>query len=313
MAVVAITGGPGAPGATSAALALLLSWPLTEHRRVLLVEADPDGGAVLAGALRGEVRADKGLRNLAVSDRRGRLLQEMWDQCIDLSPQGTGDRLLLPGLTDPAQAAALVYTWEPLAEACRTLDGYGCDVILDLGRSGGHGPSAVLARRADAVVAVLRTTLRGLSTARPRVAALTAELAQEGVSDALALLLVREGPYAAAEISRALGAPVVGLLPFAPKEARTLSDGGGRTSDRRFQRSELMRAARSTSDELRALTARRRLVARPQAQPADPPSIPQAAPSDQHAPHAIPAAAPTPTPLTAVPAPTPPTPTPFSP
>uniref|UniRef100_UPI0007C76F2A hypothetical protein n=1 Tax=Streptacidiphilus neutrinimicus TaxID=105420 RepID=UPI0007C76F2A len=316
MAVVAITGGPGAPGATSAALALLLSWPLTEHRRVLLVEADPDGGAVLAGALRGEVQADKGLRNLAVSDRRGRLLQEMWDQCIDVSPQGTGDRLLLPGLTDPAQAAALVYTWEPLAEACRTLDGYGCDVIVDLGRSGGHGPSAVLARRADAVLAVLRTTLRGLSTARPRVAALTAELAQDGVSDALALLLIREGPYAAAEISRALGAPVVGLLPFAPKEARTLSDGGGRTSDRRFQRSELMRAARSTSDELRALTARRRLVARPQ--PADSSSTVrpgQGATAPEL--HAIPAPTPTPgltpAPLQAVPTPAPPTPTPFSP
>ncbi|MEY9878048.1 hypothetical protein ABH931_007572 [Streptacidiphilus sp. MAP12-33] len=271
MAVVAITGGPGAPGATSAALALLLSWPLTEHRRVLLIEADPDGGAVLAGALQGEVQASKGLRHLALSDRRGRLLEEMWDQCIDLSPKGTGDRLLLPGLTDPAQATALHYTWEPLAEACRRLDGYGCDVIVDLGRSGGHGGSAVLAHRADAVVAVVRTTLRGLSGARPRVAALAAELTAAGAADALTLLLVREGPYAAAEVSRSLGVPVVGLFPFAPKDARVLSDGGGRTGDRRFQRSELMRAARSTGDELRALTSRRRLVARPpQAVPAPP-------------------------------------------
>ncbi|SEL80311.1 hypothetical protein, partial [Streptacidiphilus jiangxiensis] len=309
MTVVAITGGPGAPGATSAALALLLSWPLTERRRVLLVEADPDGGAVLAGALQGEVHANKGLRHLALSDRRGRLLEEMWDQCIDLSPRGTGDRLLLPGLSDPAQATALVYTWEPLAEACQALDGYGCDVIVDLGRSGGHGPSAVLARRADAVLAVVRTTLRGLSTARPRVTALAAELTAAGAGDALALLLVREGPYAAAEISRTLGVPVVGILPFAPKDARVLSDGGGRTTDRRFQRSELMRAARSTGDELRALTARRRLVPRtapsPAATAADAgPQLysPPVPPSDPAPPHGYAPSAPARAPQPAAPA-----------
>src|SRR5581483_7033163 len=36
MAVVAITGGTGAPGATTSALALLLAWPLSPGRRVLL-------------------------------------------------------------------------------------------------------------------------------------------------------------------------------------------------------------------------------------------------------------------------------------
>jgi hypothetical protein len=259
MAVVAITGGAGAPGATSAALALLLSWPLAERRRVLLLECDPDGGAVLAGALQGQLETNASLRNLALADRRGRLLEVMWEQCLDVSAQGTGDRLLLPGLTDPAQAASLGYTWAPLAHACQSLDTYGCDVIVDLGRSGAYGPSAVLARQADAVLAVLRTTLRGLSSARPRINALAADLAAQGSgADALGLLLVQEGPYSASEISRALNAPVVGLLPHAPREAWTLSD-GGRADDRRFLRSELMRAARSTADELRALIARRRV------------------------------------------------------
>ncbi|MEZ0067166.1 hypothetical protein ABIA32_003179 [Streptacidiphilus sp. MAP12-20] len=261
MAVVTITGAPGAPGATSAALALLLSWPLADGRRVLLLEGDPDGGAILAGALQGRVEAAAGLRNLALADRRGRLLEAMWEQCLDVSPERTGDRLLLPGLSDPAQAMALAHTWAPLAHACRSLDAFGCDVIVDLGRSGGQGPSAVMARQSDAVLAVLRTTLRGLSAARPRVAALAADLATEGGGvDVLGLLLVQEGPYSASEISRALQAPVLGLLPFAPKEARILSD-GGRTADRRFQRSQLMRAARSTADELRVLIARRRVRA----------------------------------------------------
>ncbi|MGA5821884.1 hypothetical protein ACPC54_28960 [Kitasatospora sp. NPDC094028] len=258
MAVIAVVGGPGAPGATTTALALLLAWPLQPGRRVLLVEADPDGGAVLAGALEGRVEAVYGLRNLAVADRRGLLAQTIWEQLIDLSPEGDADRLLLPGLTDPAQAPGLAYTWEPLAELLHGLEQQGYDVIVDLGRSGATGPSAVLARRADVVAAVVRTTLRGLSAARPRLAALAEDLAAGGTgADALALLPVGEGPYPAAEVSRELGLPVLGLLPHAARTARVLSDGGD-TTDRRFVRSELMRTARSAADQVQLLVRRRR-------------------------------------------------------
>lgn len=259
MAVIAITGGPGAPGATTTALALLLSWPLTPGRKVLLVECDPDGGAALAGALEGRVEAVYGLRNLAVADRRGLLAETLWDQLIDLSPQGGGDRLLLPGLTDPVQAAGLAYTWEPLVETLHALEPQGYDVLLDLGRSGAFGPSAVLARRADAVVATVRTTLRGLSSARPRLAALREDLESAGTgADALGLLVIAEGPYPSADITREFGAPVLGRLPYAVRTARVLSDGGDST-DRRFIRSELMRTARTAVDEIQALVQRRRL------------------------------------------------------
>ncbi|WP_063773571.1 hypothetical protein [Streptomyces rubellomurinus] len=267
MAVIAVVGGPGAPGATTTALALLLAWPLQPGRRVLLVEADPDGGAVLAGALEGRVEAVYGLRNLAVADRRGLLAQTIWEQLIDLSPEGDADRLLLPGLTDPAQAPGLAYTWEPLAELLHGLEPQGYDVIVDLGRSGATGPSAVLARRADVVAAVVRTTLRGLSAARPRLAALAEDLASGGTgADALALLPVGEGPYPAAEVSRELGLPVLGLLPHAARTARVLSDGGD-TTDRRFVRSELMRTARSAADQVQLLVRRRRQRLAPGAVP----------------------------------------------
>lgn len=288
MAVIAITGGTGAPGATTSALALLLAWPLAPGRRVLLAECDPDGGAVLAGALQGRVEAVYGLRNLAVADRRGRLAETMWEQLVDLSPDGGQDRLLLPGLTDPAQAPGLAYTWEPLVQACHELEAQGCDVLLDLGRSGAYGASAPLVRRADAVLAVVRSTLRGIGSARPRVAALRADLDEQGTgADALGLVVVDEGPYPAAEVSRQLGTPVLGLLPHVPKMARVLSD-GGETSDRRFVRSELLRAARSTADQTRLLTARRRLrlgtpTAAPPAAPfsnlAPQPAPPQSLPS----------------------------------
>ncbi|MEV4611249.1 hypothetical protein AB0K43_01415 [Kitasatospora sp. NPDC049258] len=272
MAVIAVVGGTGAPGATTTALALLLAWPLPPGRRVLLAECDPDGGAVLAGALEGRVDAVYGLRNLAVADRRGLLVQSIWDQLIDLSPSGSGDRLLLPGLTDPAQAPGLAYTWEPLVEALHGLEPQGYDVILDLGRSGATGSSAVLARRADVVAVTARTTLRGLSAVRPRLAALREDLATAGSGeDAVGLLLIAEGPYPVADISRELGVPALGLLPHAPRAARVLSDGGD-TADRRFIRSELMRTARSAVDRIQDLSARRRERLGRTAAPADAPA-----------------------------------------
>ncbi|MEV7778582.1 hypothetical protein [Kitasatospora sp. NPDC088351] len=276
MAVIAVVGGPGAPGATTTALALLLAWPLQPGRRVLLVECDPDGGAVLAGALEGRVEAVYGLRNLAVADRRGLLAQALWEQLIDLSPEGGADRLLLPGLTDPTQAPGLAYTWEPLTEVLHGLEQQGYDVILDLGRSGATGTSAVLARRADVVVATVRTTLRGLSAVRPRLAALAEDLATAGTgADALGLLLVTEGPYSGAEVAREFGLPVLGQLPHAVRTARVLSDGGDIT-DRRFIRSELMRTARSAADEVQLLVRRRRQRLAPSAAPAQVAAAPTA-------------------------------------
>lgn len=270
MAVIAVTGGLGAPGATTSALALLLSWPLGPGRKVLLAECDPDGGAALAGALEGRVEAVYGLRNLAVADRRGLLEQSLWDQLIDISPDGEGNRLLLPGLTDPAQAAGLAYTWEPLVEALHALDPQGYDVLLDLGRSGASGAGAVLARRADAVVATVRSTLRGLSAARPRLAALREDLETSGTgADALGLLLIAEGPYPAADVTRQLGLPVLGELPYAVRTARVLSDGGDST-DRRFIRSELMRTARTAADRIQELVEQRRArLSRPTPPPLD--------------------------------------------
>ncbi|GAA2748214.1 hypothetical protein [Kitasatospora cinereorecta] len=299
MAVIAVAGGPGAPGATTSALALLLAWPLRPGRRVLLVECDPDGGAVLAGALEGRVEAVYGLRNLAVADRRGLLARTLWEQLLDVSPQGTGDRLLLPGLTDPAQAPGLAYTWEPLVEMLHGLEPQGYDVLLDLGRSGAHGPGAVLARRADVVAVTVRSTLRGLSGARPRIAALREDLETNGTgADALGLLVVGEGPYPVAEVAREFRVPALGLLAYAPRTARVLSDGGD-TGDRRFIRSELMRTARTAADRLQELVAlrRRRLAPAAAASPAPsggplpyaPPPAPYAPPPVPYAPSPAPA------------------------
>ncbi|GAA4872379.1 hypothetical protein GCM10023235_59260 [Kitasatospora terrestris] len=227
---------------------------------------------MLAGALEGRVEAVYGLRNLAVADRRGLLSQTIWEQLLDISPQGNGERLLLPGLTDPAQAPGLAYTWEPLVEALHALEPLGYDVILDLGRNGAAGPGAVLARRADAVAVVVRSTLRGLSSARPRIAALRDDLETNGTgADALGLLVIGEGPYPVGDVAREFAVPALGVLPHAPRTARLLSDGGD-TGDRRFIRSELMRTARTAADRMQELVAiRRRRLAPAQVTQAAPP------------------------------------------
>ncbi|MFG2405358.1 hypothetical protein ACGFR8_13670 [Streptomyces brevispora] len=258
MAVVAIAGCPGAPGATTTALALLLTWPLEQGRRVILAECDPDGGAVLAGALAGRTPGPYGLRNIAVADRQGQLSEVFWRQLIDLSDQGT-DRLLLPGLTDPAQASSLAYTWDKLAAMFAGIEqsSISHDVVVDLGRSGAFGPSAVLARKADAVLMVVRPTLRGIHTALPRITALRNDLQESGTgADALGVVVVDSGPYTAHEVSKQLGSPVVMSLPHSPQAAAVLSD--GRDGGRRFARSDLLRSARGGAVRVRELIAGRR-------------------------------------------------------
>lgn len=245
MAVIALAGCSGAPGVTTSALALLLSWPLESGRRLVLAECDPDGGAVLHGLLQGTLGDRYGLRNLSVAARQGELGDAFWRQLIDLSGEGgkspsPHDRLLLPGITDHAQAASLGAVWKALGVIFRGIAAeHGHDVLVDLGRRGAFGPSGVLAEQADAVVVVVRNTLRCLQAAEGRVRAL-----EERVGD-VSVLMINEGPYPAGEVQRVLQVPVLATLPYAPEDGRVLSDGA--EQPRRFTTSPLMKAARTVS------------------------------------------------------------------
>ncbi|MEW2471084.1 hypothetical protein AB0919_39795 [Streptomyces sp. NPDC046994] len=256
MAVIALAGCSGAPGVTTSALALLLSWPLEAGRRMILCECDPDGGAVLHGLLQASLGDRYGLRNLSVAARKGEFSDAFWRQLIDLSGEDGAresprDRLLLPGITDPAQAASLGSVWKILAQMFRGIDAEsGHDVLIDLGRRGAYGPSGVLAEQADAVFVVVRNTLRCLQAAEGRVRAL-----EESVGD-VSVLLINEGPYPAGEVQRVLQVPVVATLPYAPKDALVLSDGA--EQPRHFPKSPLMKAARTASTLLVQRAAMRR-------------------------------------------------------
>ncbi|MFD8725464.1 hypothetical protein ACFV2H_47890 [Streptomyces sp. NPDC059629] len=256
MAVIALAGCSGAPGVTTSALALLLSWPLEAERRMILAECDPDGGAVLHGLLQGTLGDRYGLRNLSVAARKNEFSEAFWRQLIDLSSddgknEAPHDRLLLPGITDPAQAASLGQVWKMLALMFRGIEtDHGHDVLIDLGRRGAYGPSGVLAEQADATVVVVRNTLRCLQAAEARVRAL-----EERVGD-VSVLMINEGPYPAGEVQRVLQVPVVATLPYAPKDARVLSDGVEQPLH--FTRSPLMKAARAGSTALVQRAALRR-------------------------------------------------------
>lgn len=267
MTVITLAGLPGAPGVTTTALALLRTWPLEEGRRMVLAECDPDGGAILAGALRGEVTADRGLRNLTLSSRTQGLVDAFWPQLLVLDDGGKHsrrDRLLLPGLTSPDQAPGLGPVWLQLADLFAGIEKHGHDVLVDLGRSGAYGPSGILALRADAVLLVVRGTLRGFHAAATRVKTLRALMDGESVrgSGALGLILIQQGPYGAREAEAELGIRVVATLPYRPGEAAVLSDGAPENS--KFTRSKLMSAALDATTSIsRHISTRRARLSSP--------------------------------------------------
>ncbi|MFJ9080098.1 hypothetical protein ACIRO3_33420 [Streptomyces sp. NPDC102278] len=117
-------------------MALLMGWPLAQGHRVVLAEADPDGGAILPGALQGTLDNTHGLRNLAVAARQQQLAEAFWRQLVDVTDAETRDRLVLPGLYDPAHASAMEPVWRPLAALFAGIEEHGHDVLVDLGRRG---------------------------------------------------------------------------------------------------------------------------------------------------------------------------------
>ena len=227
-------------GVTVTALAFTLTW----NRRIILAECDPAGGDICAGYLR-EVQLDgRGLGRLTASLARGRLGEDLWTQLVDLAPaeRTAMTRLMLPGLSDPAQAAAWTERrtpdqpsgWDQLATLLRSTEGgaTGYDVIVDYGRlSTANAPTPLLAA-ADVVLLVLRPTLPALRAAAVAVAG----LARPGAAP-VGLVTVGEGAYGSKELALELRTPVVAAMPDDPSTADVLSTGGERHHGR------LLRAA----------------------------------------------------------------------
>jgi hypothetical protein len=267
LAIIAVASAKGSPGVTTACLALALTWP----RSVLLVEADPAGGDVMAGYVRAELGGDRGLAYLAVAARRDSLDAELGAQVIDLTPEKRAPntppitRLLVPGVTDPVESAGVAPSWPRLSDffvalgqrpSWRGAEGTErelLDVIVDCGRLISTYPPLTVMASADLVLLAVRSSLRSASSTAPVVATLRRELAAGGGDpDRVGLVVIEGGEYRTSDFGRALGAPVLATVPWREKEAAALSDGIGKVVDN----SPLMRAARKTAESLAARLSR---------------------------------------------------------
>lgn len=256
MAILILTSTGGAPGVTTVAVGLALTWP----RPVLLVDGDPGAHqAILAGYLAGQASNGKGLLRVAEAHRDRRPLREVViDQSLALTENDGDRRLFLPGFTKAGSAAHFGGVWEDLADTFARLADVDFDVIVDAGRLGPYGLPAPLLERSALTALVLRTSLRAVLSARVHLPVLREDARSTTAAQAnLSLVLVGEGqPYGRAEVASALKVPVVASLPDDPATAGHLSD--GRPRHRKFDTAPLIRSLRSTavtlSEELQRTT-----------------------------------------------------------
>lgn len=229
---------------TTAALALALTWP----GPAIVAECDPSGGDVLSGLLAGHVPAGRGLMEHAIEagSNSQAVAASLTAQLVPLDDSGT--RLVLPGLTDPRQAAGLAPAWPAVVA---TFAAQQADVIADCGRldAGPGQPLAVLSA-ARTIALVLRPTLRQAWSARSRVEMLSQ---LTGGTTRLALLLTGPGSHSAREVAHALSLPVAAVLPDDSRTATLLSDGTG--GQRQLTNGSLIRSARAAGEGLRGHVA----------------------------------------------------------
>ncbi|MCP2335434.1 hypothetical protein [Actinomadura rupiterrae] len=263
MALIALAADKGAPGVTTAAVALGAVWP----RPVLVAECDQAGGDLVyrlpadPGTSDGSamLNPSRGLLSLAATARRGLRPDQIAEHCQRL----VGGLDVLVGLTNAEQAQGMTWLWTPLARAFRGLQ--EVDVLADCGRLGAGSPLNDLLREADMVVLLTRATLEQVAHLRERVVALTGELRGGPPLGVVVLADPRDFRASIAEVDRILtgtrqrleargGVPappvsVLGGLALDPKGAELLSGQWGGRLDRTL----LVRSAREVAT---ALTAR---------------------------------------------------------
>jgi MinD-like ATPase involved in chromosome partitioning or flagellar assembly len=173
MALIAIASDKGAPGVTTAALALAAVWP----RPVLLAECDPAGGDLVyrfPAAGGGHLDPRRGVLSLAVMARRGMQPQQLWEHTQKLH----GGLDVLAGVTNAEQGAGLNLLWGPIGKVLAALP--QADVIADCGRLGADGPLYDLLAEATSVILVTRVHVADVIRLRDRAVAFAAAAHSRG-------------------------------------------------------------------------------------------------------------------------------------
>jgi hypothetical protein len=278
MGLIVVAADKGAPGVTTAAVALAAVWP----RPVLLAECDPAGGDIvyrLPSADGARLDPHRGLLTLAVATRRGVGPEQVWEHVQKLR----GGLDVLVGVTSAEQGMGLDLMWGQVGAALSDLQ--QADVIADCGRLGADGRHYDLLARADAVVLVTRASLGDMVRLRDRVAVVDAAIRRRGGYPGRVGVVVvadhRHFAAAQAEVRQVLDsgdcqAAVIGGLAYEPKSAQMLSGAWGGKLDR----SLLIRTAREVAAKVSAQVAEIRELAPPAlSRPAiSGPPAPEAAP-----------------------------------
>ncbi|MEU5825616.1 hypothetical protein [Streptomyces sp. NPDC047803] len=274
MAMIALVSA-ASDGVTTAATALALS----SRQSVLLAEFDMSGSKLRHRLLR-DIRLGGQILNGNIGLHK--LAEAYWSSAAagvqDLAPQvdshlwpmdDSGRRLVLPGLTDPRQAASLTEVWPSLIEVLQMTDHtHQWDVIVDGGRLVWENgrlhpvltPSPVL-HQADVVLLVVRLAdPASVYLASAAIEGLQDELGQHGNgARALGLLTLSSGSrreFSPREVEAKFEAEIMGSLAWDERAAAYLSAGG--VPPRNLARSSLLRSARDVVGPLRAYAQRRR-------------------------------------------------------
>jgi hypothetical protein len=248
MALIAIASDKGAPGVTTAALALAAVWP----RPVLLAECDQAGGDLVyrfPAAGGGHLDPRRGVLSLAVVARRGMQPQQVWEHVQKLH----GGLDVLAGVTNAEQGAGLSLLWGPIGKALAALP--QADVIADCGRLGADGPLYDLLIEATTVVLVSKVHVADVIRLRDRAAAFAAAAQSRGRRGfGVGVVVVAEHKKfraALGEVQHVLGqanapATVLGGIAHDTKGADLLSGEWGGNLDRTM----LIKTAREVAQHL---------------------------------------------------------------
>jgi MinD-like ATPase involved in chromosome partitioning or flagellar assembly len=241
MALIAIAADKGAPGVTTAAVALAAVWP----RPVLLAECDPAGGDLIYRfpAITGEsLDPRRGLLTLAVAARRGGPPDQVWEHTQKLH----GGLDVLTGVTNAEQGSGLHLLWGPLGKLLASLS--QADVIADCGRIGADGPNYDLLAEATELVLVTRSSFGEVIRLRDRAASVMAAFEKRGRRGFRPSVLVRADfkdlRNAVGEVNQVVAttgaATVLGGIADDPRAAAGLAGQWGGKLDKTM----LMRSAR---------------------------------------------------------------------
>lgn len=254
MTVIVLTSAGHAPGVTTTAVGLAVSW----SRPVLLVDADPHPSqSVLAGFLQGADPFGKGLAALLSAHRERRLIAGLLDEAaLDLAdPSDLVSRRFLPGFGNPGMVDLFAAAWPEFAAA---LAGRPGDVLVDAGRLGPRGLPPSLVEAADLVLLVTRTSLVDLVALRVHLPLLAETLPPERLG---LLLIGPDRPYTGKEIHAQFGVEALASVGWAPEPARVWSHGERPT--RRFRLGYQRSVQHAADGLLERVTARSELIGAP--------------------------------------------------